>query len=100
MIGVPTPRQVVRRSYERAIGSRVSDHALKRCVEMGVSPAALASLMHDPSLTWDSYDETTVRVSDAQPRWAVVVGDDGTVVTVVFRTDKDYVRDGRTFTIA
>lgn len=100
MIGIPTPRQVVRRSYERAIGSKISDHALKRCVEMGVSPSALAALMHSPSLTWDSFNETTVRVSNAHPKWAAIVGTDGTVVTVVFRTDKDYVRDGKTFTIA
>lgn len=99
MIGIPTPRQLVRKSYERVLGAKVSEHALKRCTEMGISPTALAALVRQPSMSWSSND-TTVRVSDAHPKWAAVVGDDGTVVTVVFRTDKNYTRDGRTFMVA
>ncbi len=84
----------------------ISEHARARCAEMGISTKVAKAIAKNPTLTYSGNPGTDCRVylSEAHPEYAVVVGpppsgsDRPVVVTVLFRTEDDYVRAGATYT--
>lgn len=91
---------------DHAVTPRMTRHALARCQEMGI-PARLAKAIWRkatqtyPSRSQDGRDGLVVS-SELFPGYAIIVAPayDGhpTVVTVVFRTQDDYTRQGETYT--
>lgn len=91
---------------DHSLTPRMTRHALERCQEMGI-PARLAkAIWRKATTTYPSPSrngrEGLVVSSDLFPEYAIIVAPahDGhpTVVTVVFRTQDDYTRQGETYT--
>ena len=87
---------------------RYTRHALDRMVEMGVGRDVVEDILRRPSLTrpsarGDRDNGVRMAVSDSHPQYAVVYHPNDlthgpyVVVTVVFRTYDQYVREGDTY---
>jgi len=64
----------------------MSRHAEERMVEFGLSPDVISAIATRPDVSHTNRSGESVRVCDAHPSWTVVVGADGTVITVLRRT--------------
>lgn len=108
----PDPRDLARQARlrrEGETGIRLTKHALERMAEMGATAGDVEEILDNPSTTRPSrsygggrMSAGTLAVSDSHPDWAVIykVEDELKVVlTVVFRTDERYDRDGRGYTV-
>lgn len=83
---------------------RLLPHARERCAEMGISTKVAKAIVKAPAMTYCGKPGTDSRVavSDDIPEYAVVFYPETEalppiIVTVVFRTPDDYVRDGETY---
>lgn len=82
-------------------------HARERCAEMGVSTRVAKAIVVAPDMTRPApsqrHPEARMAISDAAPEYAVVykpgAAHNGAdlVLTVLFRTYEQYVREGRTY---
>lgn len=86
----------------------MSHHARLRCAEMGISTKVAKRIVANPSTTYcgkpGSDEGTRVLMSAEYPDYAVVLGHrPGTevpvVITVLFREQADYVRNGATYSV-
>jgi hypothetical protein len=83
---------------------RLTLHARHRCAEMGISTKVAKRIVQDASVTRPCNvgvkTHCRIMVSDAYPDYAVVYDPIlGIVVTVLFRTVDDYLRDGTTYKV-
>lgn len=94
--------------WTRETGLFISLHAKERMAEMGVTREQVrllaneADLSRPGSLTESTGAPGTIHTRDDMPDWAAVTcpaDEPGlrVVVSVVFRTDRPYVREGRTW---
>lgn len=81
-------------------------HAVERYRDMGITPGLVEEIVEHPRLTYPSGQRPgqsqacTTAISDRHPKYAVVFqreDDLVRIVTVTFRTDVDYDRDGTEF---
>lgn len=86
-----------------------SSHAQRRCSEMGLTSSVVKQIIANPSSTspghrtsWGS--PTTLYISEVDPRFVVctTVNDRGEtlVVTILFNSPEEYVRDGNGYILA
>jgi hypothetical protein len=77
----------------------LTHHARQRCAEMGISTKVAKRIVQTASSTYTSKDGV-IHHSREHPEYAVVTPDDNPllILTVVFRTEETYVRDGANFT--
>jgi hypothetical protein len=83
---------------------RLTQHARHRCAEMGISTKVAKRIVQDACVTRPcNVAEKThcqIMVSDQHPEYAVVYDPIlRVVVTVLFRTTENYLRDGATFVV-
>lgn len=90
----------------------ITRHAIDRALEMGLSLQVLRDLFHNPAVVRPGRPRKPsqfarhprfIVVSDLHPQYALVVEDDPThpvVVSIVFREQREYVRDGETYRLA
>lgn len=84
---------------------RVSHHAQQRCAEMGLSTKVAKRIWRrrditSPGRAFRDSNQGVVVFSDAEPDYAIVVdpsSDRPVIMTVLFRTEMDYARDGATY---
>lgn len=82
-------------------------HARARCVEMGISTKVAKAIVVAADLTrpasTERWPNAMMAVNDACPEYAVVYEPNGAsngsdlIITVLFRTYDEYVREGRTY---
>jgi hypothetical protein len=81
----------------------LSGHARRRCVEMAISTKVPKRIVQDPcrvSYPGGRGSDRLIIFSPSEPRFAVVVSANEsrwTIVTVLFRTEHRYIRNGATF---
>ena len=81
---------------------RMSRHARDRCAEMGISTKVAKRIAREADLTYSGDprhgDGAVVAMCSAVPEYAVVLDRESRViVTVLFRTDEQYVRSGASY---
>lgn len=82
---------------------RMSIHARERCAEMGISTKVAKRIVQRPDLTRPGStkpgeDGRLIAVADAYPEYAVVFDPvDLVIVSVLFRTEVEYTREGDHF---
>lgn len=70
----------------------ISWHALTRMTEMGVTPEALAAVLDRPENDYPCLDNPTRRMRQRGNLCVCYAIDDGTIITVLWRTDRHYQR--------
>lgn len=80
---------------------RLSIHARARCVEMEVSTKRVKRIVINADVRYQQSTGVTIARWDEDPTLAVVYvpGAPPVVVTVVFATPEEYVRDGSSFVV-
>lgn len=111
MTEVPTPADLARLErlrWERENGMVLSLHARQRMAEMGISRDQVVKLVNDPDISRPGHkrdgihgtDTATISTRQDLPDWAAVwvpEGDTKIVLSLVFRTDEPYVREGASY---
>jgi CTP:molybdopterin cytidylyltransferase MocA len=79
---------------------RMTQHALARCAEMGISTKVAKAIVRNASVNRPS-GNAVVATSEEYPDYAVVYypADPPIVATVVFRTVEIYIRNGGTYVV-
>lgn len=82
-----------------------TQHARDRCAEMGISTKIGKRIWRNQCMTYPVTDtswgtQATMVLSEVEPRYSLVVvitDEQAIAVTVAFRTDGPYIREGETF---
>lgn len=82
---------------------RLTHHARERCAEMGLSTKVAKAIVQRPTMTYPSRSRdghmALIATSVHVPEYAVVFlpEDPPLILTVVFREQRTYVRDGESY---